>query len=353
MIRPFLFLAILFFISCKYPYNASDTFKERAVLSIDEMPHTKNSLEWWYFTGHLKDSLKDKTLGVEYVIFHFNPTNIKGGWMINMAVSDPEQQNFYYDHAYFQKKKHEFEVFPLNFNWKKKGIRSSLKGKEGEYLIDAKMKEHAVSYSLRTKPIKEVVLHDGVGYEEYGKYAKAGYYTYPRLATNGTVALDQDTFAVKGELWYDRQWNCSGVWNRKIAWDWFAIQLEETNSELMLYRVYRLDGTDEIFGGTYTNAQNESVYLESEQIQLKEIEHWKSKESGAVYPTHWKVDIPDLELEASIKVLFPEQELGLNFKPFINFYYWEGMSRIEATINDQRVKGKGYVEMTNRFRVKE
>jgi len=353
MSRTFRFLLFLSLVSCKFPYNALDVTNEKAVLAIDEMPHTKNSLEWWYFTGHLEDTIMDKKMGVEYVIFHFNPTNIKGGWMINMAVSDPENKKFYYDHQFYSKKKHEFESLPLDFHWDRKGIQTALKGKEGNYSLFAKMKKYNVSYNLKTKPLKEVVLHDGVGYEKYGDYATAGYYTFPRLATNGDIIIEEDTFNVAGNLWYDRQWNCSGVWEKEIAWDWFAIQFEESNSELMLYQLYHLEDSVEIFGGTYTDSQGRSTFLDNEQIKLKEMSHWKSNESGANYPTKWEIEILDLKLKTTIEVLFPEQELELRLKPFPAFYYWEGMSKAKGSIDGMKVKGKGYVEMTNRFRIKE
>ena len=53
-------LCLLLEISCKIPYNKKDVFEPKADLSIDEAPHEKNSLEWWYFTGHLKDTVKNR-----------------------------------------------------------------------------------------------------------------------------------------------------------------------------------------------------------------------------------------------------------------------------------------------------
>ena len=50
-------------ISCKVPYSKKDVFEEKASLPKDEAPHFKNSLEWWYFTGHLTDEEKEKTIG--------------------------------------------------------------------------------------------------------------------------------------------------------------------------------------------------------------------------------------------------------------------------------------------------
>ena len=351
-LRKYIFIGILFGVSaCKIPYNASDVFKEQASLPEDEAPHIKNSLEWWYFTGHLKDTAKNKKLGVEYVVFHFNPTNIRGGWMINMAVSDPENEKFYYDHKFFTKSKTQFAALPLNFHWNKKGIKSSFKGQSGRYEIEAQMDAHPVAYQLILNATKDVVLHDGVGYENYGDYAKAGYYTFPRLETKGNISIDNEKYSVEGEMWYDRQWNCSGVWERKVAWDWFSIQFEETNSELMLYRLYHLEKDVTLYGGTYTDEKGNSSFLESDQINISELESWESPHSEANYPVKWQIEIPSLALSTQVEAIFPDQELALNFGPLTKFFYWEGMCKANGTIGDLQVTGNSYVEMTNRFRI--
>ncbi|MDB9964415.1 hypothetical protein OAD50_05030 [Vicingaceae bacterium] len=348
----FLLLSVVI-ISCKVPYSKKDVFEERAELPKDEAPHLKNSLEWWYFTGHLIDKVKNKTLGVEYVVFHFNPTNAKGGWMVNMAVGDPETKEFYYDHQFFLKKKSEFSELPLDFYWSKKHFNSSLQGQNGFYKLNAHFSEDSISMQLKTRANKEVVLHDGIGYKNYGDIAKAGYYSFPRLKTEGLINLNGEEYNVNGNLWYDRQWNCSGVFDKKVAWDWFSIQFKETQSELMLYRLYSLKDSSVIYGGTYTNAKNESVYLENDQINIEEIAYWESPTSAASYPIDWQLDVPSVGLSTNLKTLFPNQELELKFGPLTKFYYWEGMCQATGTIKEQEVTGTSYVEMTNRFRIKE
>ena len=348
-------LFLLFFLlfcglNCQIPYHASDVFEEQAQLPKDEAPHPKNSLEWWYFTGHLKDSLQERTFGVELVVFHFNPTAVKGGWMVNMAVSDPLHKKFYYDHKFFTKKKDQFHQLPLNFHWNKKGVNVQLKGQNGNYELLAEMKEHPIRFDLKTAALKEVVMHDGTGYEQYGDYAKAGYYTFPRLSAEGKLSLADENFNLKGELWYDRQWNCSGVFERKVAWDWFSIRFEETQSELMLYRLYHLEKDEELLGGTYVSEDGIRMDLSSDMIRIQELKHWKSPDSEAIYPIEWEISIPSLKLKSRLKALFPEQELELKFSPFAKFYYWEGMCKAEAEIDGRAVRGESYVEMTNRFR---
>ena len=47
-------IAFLMIFGCK-PYDKKDVYNEAAVVETDELVHEKNSLEWWYFTGHLKE----------------------------------------------------------------------------------------------------------------------------------------------------------------------------------------------------------------------------------------------------------------------------------------------------------
>ena len=337
--------------SCKIPYNKKDIFYETATLERDEAPHIKNSLEWWYFTGHLTDSVKNKTLGIEYVVFHFNPTSLKGGWMINVAISYPDSEVLYYEHEFLAKKRNDFADLPLNFKFNKK-LKTSLEGQDGTYKVKAKFENSPIELKFETRPLKPVVLHDSIGYEEYSDNIKAGYYSFPRLETEGLIKLNDTIYNVKGDLWYDRQWNCIGVFDKTVAWDWFSVQFEETNSELMVYRVYNLKTKSEVYGGTYTNSDNESIFLQSDQIVLKELNFWRSLESGANYPVEWEVSIKDLNLKTKIKAKFPNQELGLNFSAITKFYYWEGMCEAVGEIKGVKVQGNSYVEMTNRHRIK-
>ncbi len=346
-----LIIALVLF-ACKVPYNKKDVYTEKASIEADEKVHPKNSLEWWYFTGHLYDSVKQKELGIEYVFFHFNPTNVKGGWMVNMAISDPEEEKFYFDYQLFPKNKTQFHGLPLNFTLSKKGMNAKMNGFGGNYNLEGNFKNHPIEFSIKTTQGKGLVLHDGVGYENYGDIARAGYYSYPRLESEGSIKIDSIDYQVSGNLWYDRQWNCSGVFDRKVAWDWFSVQFEETNSELMLYRLYHLKTEEEFFGGTYIDANGKQMELLSENIKIEELNHYTSPPSDAKYPIEWQIKIDKLAMDFNLKSAYPEQELALKFGP-TNFYYWEGMCNAVGKIGEQSVKGNSYVEMTNRFRWKD
>ncbi len=124
------------------PTNKYDVSHERAQLPQEEAPHPRNSLEWWYFTGHLKDKENGKVYGVEYVFFHFNPTGKKDFQMVNFAVSDPQTQQFRYDYNYAKLPKLLTATLPVNLTQQKGTQRWTLTGQEGAFHLQARMAEH-------------------------------------------------------------------------------------------------------------------------------------------------------------------------------------------------------------------
>jgi predicted secreted hydrolase len=346
----FILFVFSFIISCSPKIiSPNDLYYEKADLKVDEAPHFKNSLEWWYFTGHLKDSVKNKELGIEYVFFHFNPLNKKDLIMVNIAISDPETQTFIYDYKIVQLKELLKTVLPLDLAIYSKENLWSLKGQEGVYEINAKMTKHkGAAISLRTTPDKPVLMHRETGYEEYGSYATAGYYSYPRLKGEGKIELEGEEYNVKGEIWYDRQWNCSQVINKEVGWDWFSVQFQDQKEELMLYIVHHYGDKKKIMGGTYFSAQNENIYITGDQIQIEELDYWMSKKSKSNYPSKWRVKIPSLGYDLIVASRIPDQELSLNLLPGRKIHYWEGMCQVTGTKDGKEVLGNSYVEITNR-----
>ena len=338
--------------SCKLtPYTGNDVSNGKALLPREEAPHYKNSLEWWYLTGHLQDKDSDKRYGIEYVFFHFNPRNKNDYLMAHVAVSDPQEQKFYYDYKLEKLSELLKPELPISLSTNHRGNTWTLSGQEGEYLLKAMMGRHPVGIDLRTKRSKGILLHRGNGYETYGDTVQVGYYSYPRLDASGTIILEDKEMEVEGELWYDRQWNCASVALQDVAWDWISIQLEN-QEELMLYRVFRKSDGMIKYGGSHFAKDETNTYIADGDIVLEELEHWKSPDSKASYPVKWKVSLPKMDYELVVEAEIPHQELGLRLIPLKKLFYWEGMCKVEGAKSGKPVYGKGYVEITNREKAK-
>lgn len=331
------------------PTAKHDKFEAQARLPQEEAVHPRNSVEWWYFTGHLRDQ-QGQQYGIEYVFFHFNPSGKRDYLMVNVAVTDPQHQKFHYDYALQPQKRILPDSLPIRLRLPKDGQVWQLDGQEGRYQLRAELPAHpGTGFQLTTTPAKPVLLHAGTGYEQYGNLAKAGYYSYPRLSTTGTLTLDGQPRQVSGELWYDRQWNCGSVNKRHIAWDWLSIQLDGTRDDLMLYAVHNKKTQEQISGGSLFGPQGENRHLAQQDFQLEPLNYWQSPTTGRRYPARWRVQVPSQGYDLTVEPLVPHQELSLNlFKALPNLNYWEGMCRVTGTQHGKPVTGNAYVEMTNR-----
>ena len=345
-VRLSVFLFVVTFItSCNPLLLKNDVFNKEASIPEDEALHKKNSLEWWYFTGHLYDKDSNE-YGIEYVVFHFHPKDRKDHFLVNFAISDPQKQQFFYDYAFYNpKKKAEAGNLPLNLHFD----QFQLRGQEGQYKIDATMKNNPIIAQLETINTKEVLLHDGTGYEEYGSGRKAGYYSYTRLQTKGLLVLEKDTISVSGELWYDRQWNCGNVLKKRIGWDWMSIQLKEQKDDIMLYSFKDFGKKTITYGGSYYDESNNLISLEDEDIQMVPLDYWTSGVSRRKYPIKWKVTISKIDAEFIVEAKMKHQELIIR-KTGLKLPYWEGMCDVRGTLRDKKVTGNAYLEMTSKKR---
>jgi predicted secreted hydrolase len=331
------------------PTTKHDVFPGQARLPQEEAPHPKNSLEWWYFTGHLRDVATGESFGVEYVFFHFSSDGKQDYQMVNFALTDPQTQQFRYDYDLGKLPAPLTATLPIGLQETKGAQTWTLTGQEGRYQLKAAMTAPAgYSIALSTTPAKPALLHGGTGYEQYGAVAQAGYYSYPRLSTTGTIEISGKTHQVAGELWYDRQWNCGSVNKKEVAWDWLSIQLDAPKEDLMLYAVHNKKTNEHLGGGSHFGPLGENTHLAEGDFKLEPLTYWTSPTSKRIYPAKWRVTVPAQGYDLTIEPLVPNQELGLRVFKVLNLYYWEGMCRVSGTHHGQPVTGNAYVEITNR-----
>ncbi|MGI4740537.1 MAG: lipocalin family protein [Janthinobacterium lividum] len=356
MTRLPLALLILLLAACStfkpVPTTRFNPLATRAKLPRDEAVHPKNSLEWWYLTGHLRDQATGEDFGIEYVFFHFNLKDGQDDYqMVNVAITDPQGLQFKYDYKLDKLPRLLTDSLPVRLRDHKDGKVWKFDGQEGKYQLEAALTGKAnagYALNLSTTPTKPVLLHGGTGYEDYGKGIKAGYYSYPRLATTGTLTVAGRTHQVTGELWYDRQWNCTSIVSKGVGWDWVSIQLNEPREELMLNILRNGETGEQLKNGSFYSASNENIHLSGNDFQLTPLTYWTSAKSKKKYPAMWRVQVPSKGYDLVVEPLVPNQELSLRFFHAFTMYYWEGMCRVTGTHNGQPVSGKAYVEITNR-----
>ncbi|HVT57047.1 MAG TPA: lipocalin-like domain-containing protein [Thermoanaerobaculia bacterium] len=166
------------------------------------------------------------------------------------------------------------------------------------------------------------------------------YYSLPRLAATGSLAVAGERYQVSGLAWMDREWSTSALAPDEVGWDWFGLQLAD-GTELMLYRLRRQGGgADPASGGTLIGPRGEATPFALIAARLEETGSWRSERSGARYPAGWRLALPAEELELTIRPLVADQELDLSFR------YWEGAVAVAGRRHGRAIAGLGYVELT-------
>lgn len=203
----------------------------------------------------------------------------------------------------------------------------------------------AAAIDLRLEPIRPPVLQGDRGLSQKGRGEgnASYYYSLTRLATTGTLRVGDETFAVRGLSWLDREWSTSALDPDQEGWDWFSLQLAD-GRDLMLYRLRgREAGADSLSGTLVEPAAGDGIAsrpLRLDGLTLEPLARWRSPRSGASYPVRWRLALPAEGLDLELAPLLDDQELDVGFR------YWEGAVAVTGTSAGAPVSGRGYVELT-------
>ena len=314
----------------------------------DHFSHPDFKTEWWYFTGNLT-AADGRELGFQLTFFRqgvrrgdeadtrFAVDDIK---LAHFAVTDITGRKFR-----FAQKVSRGSFGEAGFS---DGDRIAwiddwalhLTG-PGRFRLEAKDADFALVLDLTAE--KEPVFHgeDGVSRKAEGEGRASHYYSFTRLAAEGTVTLGGRETAVEGWSWFDQEWATNQLTENQTGWDWLSLQFED-NTELMLFQIRLKDGGRDPFShGTWIDADGNTIPIKDGDFELVPGRVWRSKDTGGDYPVEWKLRIPKLDLELEVTAAMDEQELVL--QPIA---YWEGSVRGRGMRDGQAVQGRGYLEMT-------
>ena len=317
----------------------------------DHFSHPDFQTEWWYYTSNVK-SAGGRKFGFELTFFRQavsrDPVktatwDIKDLYAAHLALSDLDGGKFY--HAERTNRSgpgiagaSETQGRIWNGNWR-------IQWREGNQELIAVDERFQLHFTLRSE--KPPVIHGENGVSQKAKEpGRASHYvSLTRLATVGTIEFGHEKFEVAGTSWMDHEFFTQQLDSNQIGWDWLSLQLGD-HTELMIFRIRRKDGSiDPYSAGTYVDANGKSTHLRSADFTLQPAgETWTSPLTGARYPIHWRVAIPNLGIEVEVKTPLVSQELTGKTKLAPN--YWEGAIVLSGRRNGQFVGGVGYLEMT-------
>ena len=335
----------------------------------DHFKHDGYRTEWWYFTGHLESS-EGKRFGYQFTFFRVGVR--PGRWGRVEGASAWETNNLLMGHASISSidsgthvfsemlyrespllgRFHPFEAPPddptTNVGWARAPAGTdapwTLSWEDGDdegFAFSMSDQRQGVRFALKTRPLKPLVFQGPNGLSRKGRSddAASQYYSFTRLETVGSLEMDGETHLVTGQSWMDKEFSSSQLTAGQVGWDWFSLQFED-GTELMLYRLRREDGSTDYANATFVPTDGEPRYLGTDAWSLESLDTWTSEETGATYPSAWRLRLDGQAWE--IRPAMSDQENRSRIPGGV--YYWEGAVRVTAL--GPGPEGLGYVELT-------
>ena len=317
----------------------------------DHGPHPDYLTEWWYYTGNLETG-SGRHFGYQLTFFRraLLPAAVRvdrsSDWaadqvyMAHFALTDTQRGRFY-----------PFERFargsaglagaqaePHYRVWLEDWSVEQVGDDEVQLIASA----DGISIDLRLIDLKGPILQGENGFSLKG--AEDGnasiYISQTRMAAEGKLTISGTDYDVRGLSWMDHEFSTSALGPGLVGWDWFSIQLDD-ESELMLFTLRRDDGSiDSFSSGTLIAADGSTRPFSREDFSVIVTDTWRSPQSGAEYPSGWRIEIPFEDLTLEVRPRLADQELNLSF------VYWEGAVQVTGWRAGNTVNGSGYVELT-------
>ena len=314
----------------------------------DHGRHDGFKLEWWYYTGHLRDASGHR-FGYQLTFFRSafraQPIERQSPWaMTNLyfahaAISDIDAKSFIFKDrlqraraglAYASDQT--LDVSLLDWSAKLEGDQTHLHAADDGLSID-----------LTCGPGRGPVLEGPGGVNAKGREVGQAsyYYSMTRLPTSGTLSIHNQTYQVEGQSWMDHEFSSNALGGSQIGWDWMGLHLS-SGEDLMLYRLRNKSGGVDFLSGTRITPDGQPHYLSDRDLTMEPSEDWKSPTSGASYPQRWLIQcagLPPLIVHSQM----PGQELVTSGSSDVT--YFEGAAEVLNADNNSPA-GEGYLEMT-------
>ncbi|MGC6366700.1 MAG: lipocalin-like domain-containing protein [Candidatus Marinamargulisbacteria bacterium] len=323
------------FIACISTYSLDWSFPR------DHGIHPDFDTEWYYMTGHLTD--QNNTLhGFQLTFFRHKLTpvhNSNSPWNSDQlftghfAFTNGDTQTFSHDETFARTS---FNLATANATEMDIRIDDWQLNMTGSTL-NATIQSAIGEFTLHVANAKEMVFHgkNGVSKKSPSNDHFSYYYSMTRLIGHGELKTADKTYTfTNAQAWLDREIFNQLLDQNQIGWDWFAIQLDD-GRDIMAFRV-RSENNDHYYSGTIVDKLGNSVSIGKEDLQLTPVTYWES--DGRRYPIEWRVTLPGINEDLTLKARQQNQELHTTI-PF-PIHYWEGQALVTGSST-----GKAYMEL--------
>jgi predicted secreted hydrolase len=324
------------------------------VFPADHGSHPEFRTEWWYFTGNLATA-GGRHFGFELTFFRYAlaPATSSAAqqgasawradqvWMAHFALTDTQGKRFV---ARERLTREALDLAgataePLKIWVEDWGVTGE--GRSDELRVRLAAHDDSIGLALSLEStVPHVAQGDhGLDVKGAGSGNASLYYSVPRLAANGEVSIDGETFKVTGVAWLDREWSTSSLDPATVGWDWFALRLSD-GSNLMFYRLRTAAGEASPYsGGTLVSADGMRTRLGANDVTLTVLDQWTSRATGVRYPVSWRLAVPASGIELDIEPYLMNQELALSVR------YWEGAVHADGRGPLGSLSAEGYLEL--------
>ena len=205
----------------------------------------------------------------------------------------------------------------------------------------------AVKVSLNLDTYGPFIKQGDNGYSKktQDERLRSYYYSQPFINAKGTLNIEGNSVRVTGKGWFDHEWTSHLANSEAMGWDWFSLHLDD-GSKLMAFRMHAMNENmknstskhSEIFTTASYIAKNgtkETIEQANVSITPTAYETINEGESPRSVPTAWRIQIPEKDIDLSIRP-FKENQWNNSLFP-----YYEGRVEIKGSHS-----GSGFMELT-------
>ncbi len=205
----------------------------------------------------------------------------------------------------------------------------------------------AVKVSLNLDTYGPFIKQGDNGYSKktQDERLRSYYYSQPFINAEGTLNIEGNSVKVAGKGWFDHEWTSHLANSEAMGWDWFSLHLDD-GSKLMAFRMHAMNENmknstskhSEIFTTASYIAKNgtkETIEQANVSITPTAYETINEGESPRSVPTAWRIQIPEKDIDLSIRP-FKESQWNNSLFP-----YYEGRVEIKGSHS-----GSGFMELT-------
>ncbi len=327
----------------KYPYSPSGS---QISFPADEGRHHKESVEWWYTSGHLTGETTGKHYSYMLSYFYYPVASVEGFRILN--ISDDDKGIFYDDTqllSYDSLATDKLDIKAVKLDGSKELWRNKYKGTNilpFEYVIDAETGYVALNmeYKVNKRPL--LIGKDGylkLGYDNYTYY-----YSLTGVEVTGTIKFNNKTEKVRGTSWIERQYGNLNPVNG-VEYEWFSIQLSN-QMDLNLWNIFTPEGKipeDKRFKVMAVYKNDKEQYTISD-FKIERLKYGYTQDKQKCYAQEWRLTSKINHVDLIISTLHSGSEVRSPFR------FYEGSTQITGTVNGKKVKGVGFVELLHSYK---